>query len=196
MAKVNVIKAPKGNLAMHPKKFIVWLFIVSIVMIFASLTSAYIVRQAEGDWLYFDIPFIFYISTGVIILSSFTMHLAYLQTKRDNIKGVKLWLVITTILGFIFLVTQWQGWKELQELGVFFAGLEANVSGSFFYVISGLHGAHIVSGIVYLLIILLATFRYQIHSKSLTRMQMCATFWHFLDGLWVYLFFFLLLYQS
>ncbi len=196
MTKVNVIQAPKGNLAMHPKKFIVWLFIVSIVMIFASLTSAYIVRQAEGDWLYFDIPPIFYVSTGIILLSSLTMHLAYWHTKKDNIGNVKVWLFLTTILGFGFLATQWQGWKELQTLGVFFAGNDANVSGSFFYVLSGLHGAHIISGIIYLIIILVATFRYEIHSKTLTRMQMCATFWHFLDGLWIYLVLFLLLYQG
>lgn len=195
MAKVQVIEAPKGNLAMHPKKFILWLFIVSIVMIFASLTSAYIVRQAEGDWLFFKIPPIFYLSTAVIVLSSISMQLAYLQAKKDNINGIKLWLGLTTILGFGFLVTQWQGWQELRLVGVFFSGEDANVSGSFFYVLSGLHGAHIVSGIIYLLIILFATFRYQIHSKSLTRIQMCGTFWHFLGGLWIYLLGFLLLYQ-
>jgi len=196
MAHLKVIEVSKSTQpAMHPKKFMLWLFIVSIVMVFAAMTSAYVVRQAEGVWLYFNLPPIFYVSTVIILSSSLTMHWAYLQAQKDRVGGVKLGMILTTLLGFLFLVTQWQGWQELRSIGVFFSGEEANASGSFFYVLSGLHGAHIVSGIIYLLIILGATFQYQIHSKSLVRLQMCATFWHFLDALWIYLFFFLLLYQ-
>ncbi len=189
----NINEEPNHTtLSMHPKKFALWLFIVSIVMIFAGLTSAYLVKQAEGGWLIFDLPFIFYVSSGIILISSLTMHWAYLSAKKDNFGATKLAMSITVILGFAFLVTQLMGWNDLVKMGIFFAGSQANAAGSFLYVFSGLHGLHLLSGIIFLLIILVAVFKYQIHSKSMVRMEMCATYWHFLDLLWIYLFVFLI----
>lgn len=173
---------------MHPKKFALWLFIVSVVMIFASLTSAYIVREAEGNWLEFELPSIFYVNSAIILLSSVTMHWAYLSAKKDNIDQIKLALGITTILGIAFLVGQVMAWDKLVAMDVYFVG---NPAGSFVYVISGLHGFHIVSGIIFLLVVLVNTFRYKIHSKNMVQMEMSTTYWHFLDGLWLYLFIFL-----
>ncbi|MCU0394020.1 MAG: cytochrome c oxidase subunit 3 [Thermoflexibacter sp.] len=188
----KIIEEPNNTLSMHPKKFALWLFIVSIVMIFAGLTSAYLVKQAEGNWLLFDLPIIFYISSGVILLSSITMHWAYLSAKKDNFNTTKIAMSVTVVLGFAFLVTQIMGWNDLVNMGVFFAGSQSNPAGSFLYVFSGLHGLHLVSGIVFLLIILVAVFKYQIHGKNMVRMEMCATYWHFLDLLWIYLFVFLI----
>jgi cytochrome c oxidase subunit 3 len=188
--EMKLVEDAKRQLAMHPKKFAMWLFIVSIVMIFAALTSAYIVRQAEGNWVLFELPALFWVTTVVILTSSITMHWAYLSAKNDNLEMVKLATSITTVLGIAFLVGQLMAWGQLVENSVYLVG---NPSGSFVYVLSGLHGLHIVAGVVFLLVLLAATFKYNVHSRSMTTMEMCATFWHFLDGLWLYLFIFLLL---
>lgn len=190
MAELKIVEEAKKPLSMNPKKFALWLFIVSVCMIFASLTSAYIVRQAEGNWQLFELPPLFWITSGIILLSSFTMHWAYLAAKRNNLEMVKVAMSITTILGVAFLVGQVMAWGELVQNNVYFVG---NPSGSFVYVLSGLHGLHILGGVVLLIITLIATFRFQVHSKSLNLIEMCTTFWHFLDALWLYLFVFLLL---
>src|SRR5690348_15240177 len=96
---LKIIEEAKKPLAMNPKKFAMWLFIVSVLMIFGALTSAYIVRQAEGDWSEFELPQLFWINTGVILISSISMHWAYLSAKRDSLENVKIAMVITTILG-------------------------------------------------------------------------------------------------
>ncbi len=184
---------PQQPLAMHPKKFALWLFIVSIVMIFAAMSSAYMVRQAEGNWLEYEMPTIFWTNSAILIASSITMHWAYISAKRDNLQMLKIAMFITTLLGIGFLVGQWYSWVALVDMKVFFAGSYSNPSGSFLYVITGLHAFHLITGIVFLAIILGASFQYKIHSKSMVRMEMCATYWHFLDILWLYLFAFLLI---
>lgn len=188
--KLNYIEAAEQPIAMHPKKFALWLFIVTVVMIFAALTSAYIVRQSEGNWLEFDLPEIFWYSSGIIVLSSLTFHWAYISAKNDNLQNLRIGMVITFLLGIIFLVSQWHGWAALVERDVYFVG---NPAGSFLYVFTGLHGLHLVSGVIFLIIVLISSFRYKVHSKQLASLEMCVTFWHFLGGLWLYLFMFLLL---
>ena len=185
-----VAEEPKLTLSMHPKKFALWLFLVTVMMIFAAFTSAYIVRQSEGNWLEFDLPQSFWITSVIILLSSITMHWAYYSAKRDQIRNVKVAMGITVVLGVAFLVGQFIAWGDLVDMNVFFVG---NPAGSFVYVLSGLHAAHLVSGVIVLLITLVSAFRYKIHAKRMDQIEMCATYWHFLDGLWLYLFVFLLL---
>ena len=189
---IRIIEEAKQQQSMHPKKFALWLFIVTVIMIFAALTSAYIVRQADGNWLLFDLPDLFYITTLVILVSSGTLHWAYLAVKNDNLETAKLAIGITTMLGIVFLAGQILAWNELVANNIYLVG---NPSGSFVYIISGLHGLHIISGVVFLLVVLVALFRYKIHSRNLLRIEMCATYWHFLGGLWLYLFVFLLIYR-
>ena len=189
-AEFKIVEEAGKPLAMHPKKFALWLFIASVMMIFAALTSAYIVRQSDGNWLVFDLPSSFWITSAIILISSGTMHWAYLAAKRDDLESTKIAISITTVLGLAFLVGQFIAWGDLVKRNVYFVG---NPSGSFVYVISGLHGLHIISGVIFLLVVLTATFRYSVHSKNLAQMEMCATYWHFLDALWLYLFVFLLL---
>jgi len=192
-ADLKIVEEARKPLSMNPKKFALWLFIGSVVMVFAALTSAYIVRQAEGNWMLFDLPSLFWVNTGIIIVSSVTMHWAYLSAKKDDLVTTKLALSLTTVLGMGFLVGQYMAWGQLVDSNVYLVNDRAGaVSGSFVYVISGLHGLHIISGIIFLLIVLLATVRYKTHSKNLTQMEMCVTYWHFLGGLWLYLFLFLL----
>jgi cytochrome c oxidase subunit 3 len=188
--EIRIVEEASEPLAMNPKKFGLWIFIASVIMIFAALTSAYIVRQSDGNWRVFELPNSFWITSALILVSSATMHWAYLAAKRDNLETAKLAISITTVLGIGFLVGQFLAWGDLVTANVYFVG---NPSGSFVYVLSGLHGLHIVGGVVFLLIVLVATFRYKVHSRNLAQIEMCATYWHFLDGLWLYLFVFLLL---
>ncbi|MFN8353301.1 MAG: cytochrome c oxidase subunit 3 [Spirosomataceae bacterium] len=180
---------PQETLSVNPKKFLLWLFIVSITMMFAAFTSAYLVRKAEGNWLEFQLPVIFWYSSAVLLASSLAMHVAYTAAKKDNFKLLRIAISITFALGLVFLWMQWLGWKELVALNVYFVG---NPSGSFVYVLSGMHGLHIISGLVVLAFAFVAAFRLKIHAKSLSQIQICAYYWHFLDILWIYLFAFLL----
>lgn len=189
-SEMKIVEEANQPLAMNPKKFAMWLFCVSVVMVFGALTSAYIVRQAEGNWSEFDLPVLFWVNTVVILVSSVSLHWAYLAAKQDRLETLKIALIITTILGGSFLVGQFMGWVDLVNQRVYWVG---NPSGSFVYVLSGLHGLHIIGGVVYLLIVLKSTFQYKVHSKSLNQIEMCVTYWHFLGGLWLYLFVFLLL---
>jgi len=176
--------------AINTKKFVLWLFIVSIIMLFGAFTSAYMVKKASGEWLIINMPSIFYFNSIVILLSSLTMHMSLVFARRNNIKALQAGLVITMILGVAFLAGQFVGWENLVAGNIYFVG---NPSGSFVYVFTGVHGFHIVSGLVFLSIVLVSAFKYKIHSKNTLRIEMCATYWHFLDGLWLYLFIFLLL---
>jgi cytochrome c oxidase subunit III len=176
----------------HPKKFITWLFIVSIVMLFAALTSAYLVRRSEGNWLDITLPPVMWISTLVIVASSISLHLAYLAGKKNNFQALNSFMALTVVLGISFIVTQYLSWQELVSQYVYFAGKYSNPAGSFLYVLTGLHGFHIISGIIFLIVVLINSLRLKIHSKSLTQIVVCATYWHFLGALWIYLFVFLL----
>lgn len=180
---------PRLVLGMHPLKFIMWLIIVSIIMVFASMTSAYLVRRADGNWLQFELPPQLWISSVVIVISSFTMHWAYRAASKSKIQATQIAMLVTTLLGLVFCWSQVEAWKFLVDINVYFVG---NPAGSFVYVLTGLHIFHLVSGMAFLLIVLWQTLRGRVHSNSLVSMEMCATYWHFLDGLWLYLFFFLL----
>lgn len=188
--KLAYIEGAEQPLAMHPKKFALWLFIVSVVMIFASMTSAYIVRMSEGNWLEFELPDIFWYTSIVIILSSISLHWAYLSAKKDSLDQLRIALIVTAILGIAFLVGQWYSWVALVDRDVYFVG---NPAGSFLYVFTGLHAIHLISGVIFLIIVLISSLRFRIHSQNMAQMEMCTTYWHFLGGLWLYLFMFLLL---
>jgi cytochrome c oxidase subunit 3 len=177
-------------IAMHPKKFALWLFMVTVVMVFAGLTSAYIVRQSEGNWLEYDLPGIFWVTSGIAVLSSLTLQWAYYSARKDNFVNLKIGMTLTVLLGIAFLVGQWYSWVAMVDREVFFVG---NPSGSFLYVFTGLHAAHLISGVIFLIIVLISTFRLKVHSRDMTAMEMATTYWHFLGGLWLYLFMFLLL---
>jgi cytochrome c oxidase subunit 3 len=184
---MKIIEEPKKTLAMHPKKFAMWLFMASVMMLFASLTSAYIVREAEGNWLYFELPNLFYYTSVIIILSSITMQWAYFAARRDDASKVRLLVAITSVLGVAFLVGQFMAWGELVRNSVYFVG---NPSGSFLYVLTGLHGLHIISAVIFLLVVLYSASKLRVNSKNMAQMEMCTTYWHFLGGLWIYLFIF------
>jgi cytochrome c oxidase subunit III len=182
----------QNSAGVHPLKFALWLIIISILMMFGAFTSAYIVRREEGNWLEFDLPQMFIINTVVIILSSITMQWAYFAAKKNNLSMVKIMLVLTMVLGIVFLYGQLSAWGDLVQNNVYFGGVDSNPAGSFLYVLTGVHGFHLITGLIFLAILLIASFKYKVHSKKMVRIQLCTTYWHFLGGLWLYLYFFLL----
>lgn len=185
---ISILEEPEETLSMNPRKFILWLFIVSIIMLFAAMTSAYLVRRAEGNWLEYTVPAVFSYSSVVLVLSSLTMYWANMAAKKDNFRSLKVAITITFVLGITFLYMQFQGWVQLVDQNVFFVG---NPAGSFMYIFTGLHGFHLISGLVVLVFALVAAFRFKIHAKSMNQIEIATTYWHFLDILWLYLFFFL-----
>lgn len=189
-SQMRIVEEPKKVLSMHPKKFALWLFMASVVMLFASWTSAYIVRQADGNWLYFELPGWFYGSTIVILASSVSMQLAYWAARRNLLDRLNTMVWATLILGVLFLGLQFAGWVQLVNNSVYLVG---NPSGSFVYVITGFHGLHIVSALIFVWIVLRSVAREEVHSGKMAQMEMCTTYWHFLGFLWVYLFIFLLI---
>ena len=189
MEDIRIIEEARKPLSMHPKKFALWLIMVSIAMMFAAWTSYYLVRQGNGSWEVFDLPDLFWTTTVIILLSSITMHWSYLQARRDKVSQLKVGVGLTLVLGVAFLIGQVLAWRELVAHGNHLTG--GNPSESIVYVISGVHGLHIVGGIVFLLIVLASVARNKIHSKNMLRMELCTTYWHFLGILWLYLFVFL-----
>lgn len=173
-------------------KSLLWVSLVSIFMLFAGLTSAYIVRQAEGNWLAFELPQMFYYSTAVILMSSITMNWAMSSAKKDNAGNLKLALLLTLILGLAFVCLQISGWKDLVAQGIFFGGEGSTASGSYLYVLSGVHLAHMIGGIISLIVVLYKALKEKYNSQNIFGLQLCSIFWHFLDILWIYLFLFLL----
>ncbi len=176
-------------------KPMIWVAIISIVMAFAGLTSAVLVRRESEDWIPIEFPYMFYVSSAVILLSSITIEFAKFFAKRqDKDKATKL-LAVTLGLGLIFFYTQFSGFGTLVENGVFFTGKNSNISGSFIYVITVLHLLHVLAGVISLMIVLYQNYKGKyLHGKTLG-LEISCIFWHFLDILWIYLFIFLIFIQ-
>ena len=174
----------------HPHKFTLWLAIGSIVMMFAGLTSAYIVKRNQANWQTFDIPVLFWYSTGVILLSSVTMHFS-LKFFRERLMGkYRKCMMLTMILGVLFVIMQYLGFREFWNAGM---TLQASVSFSFLYVIVGLHAIHVLGGVVALVVMSLIAFRSKKKNYSVVPVELICTYWHFVDILWVYLLVFLVM---
>jgi len=218
-------------------KPLIWIAIVSIIMLFGGLTSAYIVTKADNFWVQFDMPMVFFLSTSLIILSSISFNMALKAAKQSDYKMVKLQLAVTLFLGLGFVYSQYSGWSELVEGGHFFVGDITQIEGeygndytieysgqplvfndgtfympgdeamaepidedmlstfhtssSFLYVLTGLHVAHLLGGIIALMVVLGNALKEKYNAKNSLGLEVCSIYWHFLDVLWVYLFLFL-----
>src|SRR5690554_3026085 len=177
------------------KKFALWLFIIASFMIFASLSSGFIVYTASGidKGLKVILPNAFVLSTALIVASSISMHLAFRAAKQANYAKQRIYLLITILLGIGFFFSQFHAWNVLIEQGVYFVNY--NASQSFIYVFTGFHLAHIIAGVIVLLIVLLHKLGKLPQARNIFRMELAALFWHFLDILWIYIYVFLLLNQ-
>ena len=170
-------------------KQLLWIGMGAISMFFAGLTSAYIVRKAEGNWTGFILPEWFLYSTITILLSSLILFLVKSKIKKDQ--PISILIFLTFILGLIFTQFQFNGWQELTSQGIFLTGEGSNVAGSFLYVITLSHLVHLLGGLLALLVTSINAKRKKYSSKNHLGLDLTCIYWHFLGALWLYLFFFL-----
>lgn len=173
-------------------KTMLWVAMISMFMMFAGLTSAYIVSKSRPDWLGdFELPFAFTLSTIVIVLSSFTFHFAVSAIRKDNRSKTSMFLWITFVLGVMFVFLQFRGFGQIIENGFYFTGPESNVTTSFLYIVVIMHIAHLFAGLISLSIVIYNHYKQKYNSSQPLGIELSAMFWHFLDFLWLYLFLFL-----
>ena len=175
----------------HPHKFTMWVAMGSIVMMFAGLTSAYLVRQAQANWLEFDIPPVFWVSTFIILISSLTMYIALKSFRARIMQRYRLFITLTSLLGILFAVLQYSGFNYLYSHGVQVFGAGSNPSASFLGIIIGLHAVHVLGGVIALFVIFLRAYSARVKRYNVTSVEIISTYWHFVDILWIYLFIFL-----
>jgi cytochrome c oxidase subunit 3 len=173
-------------------KLLLWFAMVSMTMMFAGVSSAFVVSKSREDWMKdFQLPTAFYFSTLAIILCSVMMHLAKKAIEKDNRKATGIFLLLTLGLGISFVLLQIKGFGQIVEAGYYFTGPESNIATTFLYVIAVLHLAHLTGGLISLLIIIYNHFKQKYNSSQLLGIELGAMYWHFLDFLWICLFFFL-----
>jgi len=170
------------------KKMMLWFGIVSLLMTFAGWTSAYIVSSTREDWLKdFELPSAFYISTTLIIMSSLTYILAKMAIKKGNSSLCTTFLGATLVLGLAFIFFQVQGFNQIIDQGYYFTGETSSVTTSYIFLIATVHIFHVVAGIISLLIVLYNQLKGKYSASNMLGIELGATFWHFLDLLWLYL---------
>ena len=173
----------RGN-RIHPHKFTMWVAIGSMLMLFAGLTSAYIVKSSQDNWIGVETPNQFWYSTAVMVLSSITIQMAYRSFKQREMGKYRRLIALTMVLGILFVVLQWSGFQWLWNHDVRFEGAGA---GQFLYVIAGLHALHVIGGIVALIIIAAKAIFGRVKNYSSVPVDIMKTYWHFVDLLWLYL---------
>lgn len=175
------------------KKMMLWFGICALIMSFAGWTSAFIVSRKREDWLTeYELPQAFIISVFVIIVSSFTMILAKRSIKSNNNSQATIWLFITFILGIYFIINQFIGFYQIITLqGYHPTGPTSNITMSYIFVIAMAHIAHVLAGLIVLAIVIVKNIMKKYSSENMLGVQLAATFWHFVDLLWVFLFLFL-----
>jgi cytochrome c oxidase subunit 3 len=192
--KMAQYQQDKDKLNLAPKKFNMWLFIFTSFMLFAALTSGFIVYSSRpGYGIKIILPQAFMYSTATILISSITMFMASKAAKRLQFAQQRMLLWVTTLLGVLFFAIQLYGWSVLVKMGVYF--VNPNASQSFIYVFTGMHLVHILAGLGLLINALMGSYKNIPQVKNLFRMEFASIFWHFVDIIWIYLYVFLLLNQ-
>ena len=173
-------------------KLILLFAMVSMTMMFAGLTSAFVVSRSRVDWLKsFELPTAFYFSTAVIIGCSVTFHLAKLAIKKNKQAATTMLLLSTLALGILFVILQFVGFGQIVENGYYFTGSESSITTTFLYIVTIVHLMHLAGGLISLLIIIYNHFKQKYNSSQTLGIELGAMYWHFLDLLWVFLFLFL-----
>lgn len=174
------------------KKMMLWFGIVSLIMGFAGWTSAYIVSSKREDWVSdLELPSAFFISTAMIILSSITYLVAKKAVDKNNQKNGTIFLFVTLALGITFISLQFVGFSQMLENGYYFTGPTSNIKMSYVFLIAAVHIAHVVAGLISLIVVLVQQIRNKYTPENMLGMELGATFWHFLDFIWVYLILFM-----
>ncbi len=174
------------------KKMMLWFGIVSLIMAFAGWTSAYIVSSKRKDWLEtIELPQAFFISTAIILISSLTYILAKRAVRKNSQKMATRWLLATLALGIVFIVLQFYGFSQMLGSGYYFTGPTSNIKMSYVFLIAFVHILHVVAGLISLLVVLFKQIKGKYTPNNTLGLELGATFWHFLDFLWVYLILFM-----
>lgn len=173
-------------------KMILLFAMVSMFMMFAGLTSAFIVSKSRVDWLKdFQLPTAFYVSTVLIVACSVTFHLAKKAIQKDNRSLTMMMLLATLLLGVSFVVSQFEGFGQIIASGYYMTGQGSSITVTFLYIIAFMHLLHLAGGIISLLIIIYNHFKQKYNSTQTLGIELGAMYWHFLDLLWVLLFLFI-----
>ncbi len=185
----------KEKLNLQPKKFNMWLFIITSFMLFAAFTSGFIVytQGSANKGIKIILPHAFIYSTIIILLSSATMYLAFRSAKQLKFNKQRQFLWLTLALGIGFFCVQFYAWSILVKMGVYL--INPNASQSFIYIFTGVHLVHILAGLILLISCLVSSYKNAPQVKKIFQLEMASIFWHFVDILWIYLYVFLLLNQ-
>ncbi|AUC16394.1 cytochrome oxidase subunit III [Tenacibaculum sp. SZ-18] len=194
MSEVQVDKELKEAKRKSAKPML-WVSLISMVMFFAGLTSAYIVSAKREDWVSFDLPQAFYISTALIVLSSITLFISQSFLKKDDLKKSMMFLLAALGLGLAFVWYQYVGFKELESLGLYFTGPKSTVSTSFVIGITFIHVLHLLAGVLVLFVVIYNHFKKKYSSANMLGFELGAIFWHFVDLVWILLFLFFKFYK-
>ena len=177
-------------------KLILLFAMASMTMMFAGITSAFVVSKSRADWLKdFQLPTAFYWSTLVIIGCSVTFHLAKLAIKKDQNSKTSMYLLLTLLLGCSFVGLQFLGFNQIIAEGYYFTGQASSITTTFLYIVTLVHLLHLAGGIISLLIIIYNHFKQKYNSTQTIGIELGVMYWHFLDVLWVYLFLFLFFFK-
>ena len=189
---MNLTEGPDEAKIARAKKNILWFGIISLTMSFAGLTSAYVVSKERPDWISsFEIPPAFYISLVLILISSATIHLAKNAVKKGKNSQGMILLVTTFLLGVGFVTFQFVGFSEIVASGYNFTGPTSSITTSFIYLVVLLHVAHVFGALVSLLVVIYNHYKQKYKNGKTLGIELAATFWHFVDAVWIYLFIFL-----
>jgi len=162
-----------------------FVLLAASTMVFAALTSAFVVRRGlSDDWASMHKPGILWVNTAVLLASSVMLDLSRRALKAGDRSKFNLWWSAGTVLGILFLVGQAIAWRQLKDAGVFIA---SNPSSSFFYVLTASHAFHLLGGVAALVYVDIQALRLQLGPAKRTAIDITAIFWHFLDGIWLYL---------
>jgi cytochrome c oxidase subunit III len=191
--RAEVIDQPAGALdrevessvAVAPATAALWGVLATVIMLFAGFSSAYLVRRAGPDWIPIVAPPVLWFNTAVLLLSSMALEIAKTSRKFGRHSFFHYWFLAAVGLGIIFLGGQWAAWKELAAAGIF---LPSSPHSSFFYMLSGVHAVHVLGGMIALVYVLLRRWNDTSRTGDGDPLALCATYWHFVTGIWIYLY--------
>lgn len=174
-----------------------WAFLASDCMFFGSLIAMYMIYRGEAERLFLagqgvgplpheilDIPYTS-ISAFVLLMSSLTMVLALASIQKGNVRGLRIWLAATALLGSVFLGGQFFEFTAFKHEGL---GLTTNIFGSSFFTLTGFHGAHVTIGVIWLVSLLIVSLRGGVRKDQALNVEIAGLYWHFVDIVWIVIF--------
>jgi len=179
-----------GSFPVSRAHLAMWILLTAIIMLFAGLSSAFIVLRGVPQWQNITVPRLVWGNTLILLASSIAIEFARFAVGRDRTGAVKQWLSVSGILGFGFLAGQFVAWRQLVKAGVY---LTTTLHSGFFYILTGLHALHLAGGLIGLVLVLQKAFGDQLTSANHESLKVWALYWHFMDIIWLYCFLLLLL---